>query len=319
MPVNATGGRKANYAKVEEDGLPALDAAVQHGDVIICKRLMASQLGVDKKKRASIVDHSTVLTCSEQMRVDAVFMTTNKDGGRLARIRLRAGRTPVIGDKFSSHHGQKGVIGMTLPAEDMPFTAEGLVPDLVVNPHGLPSRMTVGQLLEMLLGKVCALRGRGGDGTPFSKVEPAAVFEELGRLGFESRGNETFYNGVTGAPLQTTVFVRTSAASPRPFRDLVRVVARRERPSEPGGADRGRGATVQVFRHLSGGLAGARGAFAHERLQAPPPSFGGTFWLSAPRRLTGAQEPSVRGHRKRRVGGPTIIDCGGLYGFAGEV
>ena len=209
VPANAVGARKANYGKVEEDGLPALDAAVNSGDVIICKRLVATQLGVDKKKRASVVDHSTVLAASEPMRVDAVFFTTNKDGGRLTRVRLRAGRTPVIGDKFSSHHGQKGVIGMTLAAEDMPFTADGVVPDLVVNPHGLPSRMTVGQLLEMLLGKVCALRGRSGDGTPFSDVKPSAVCDELGRLGFESRGNEIFFNGVTGEPLETTVYVRS--------------------------------------------------------------------------------------------------------------
>ena len=211
MPGNALGARKANYDKVEADGLPALGAAMESADVVICKRLTASQLGGDRKgKRGNVVDHSTVLTTSETMRVDAAFMTTNKDGARLARVRLRASRVPMIGDKFSSHHGQKGVIGMILPAEDMPFTEDGIVPDLIVNPHGLPSRMTVAQLLEMLLGKLCALEGAVGDGTPFTGESPKRICEALGRCGFESRGNETLFNGVTGEPLQSTVFVRAS-------------------------------------------------------------------------------------------------------------
>jgi DNA-directed RNA polymerase II subunit RPB2 len=141
--VEATilGARKANYCKVEEDGLPPLGSWVDNNDVIIGKHMSASQLGVDKKKKkSSKIDHSTILKSSEPMRVRRVFVSSNKDGARLVRISLDAVRVPEIGDKLSSHHGQKGVIGMILPEADMPFTADGLVPDLIVSPHGLPSR-----------------------------------------------------------------------------------------------------------------------------------------------------------------------------------
>jgi DNA-directed RNA polymerase II subunit RPB2 len=206
IAASVVGARKANYCKVEGDGLPPLGALVENGDVIIGKRMAASQLGSDRKKKTIVVDHSTILKSSEPMRVRRVFLSSNKDGGRLARVCLDAVRVPEIGDKFSSHHGQKGVVGMILPEADMPFAADGLVPDIIVSPHGLPSRMTVGQLLECLLGKLCCLRAETGDGTPFSGVAVADVGEGLRRHGFHDRGEETLFHGVTGEPLKTTVF-----------------------------------------------------------------------------------------------------------------
>lgn len=205
--VSAVGARQANYCKVDADGLPSLGAFVDNGDVIISKRMIASQLGADRKKKLIQVDHSTVLRSSEPMRVRRVHVSSNKDGGRLARVCLDAVRVPEIGDKLSSHHGQKGVIGMILPEVEMPFTADGVVPDIIVSPHGLPSRMTVGQLLECLLGKLCCMEGQVGDGTPFSDTTIEAVGEQLRRHGFHDRGNERLFDSTSGQPLETTVFV----------------------------------------------------------------------------------------------------------------
>lgn len=203
---NTTGARRANYDKIQEDGMPAVGGSVENSDIIICKRMSVTALGADKRSK-TLVDHSTILSACEAMRVHTVFMTSNKDGARMMRIRLYAIRTPQIGDKFSSHHGQKGVIGMVLPEADMPFTADGFPPDLIVNPHGLPSRMTVGQLLESLLGKLCCIEGHIGDGTPFTGLNPRDVSQRLVQHGFQSRGNETLFNGITGEPLETEVFV----------------------------------------------------------------------------------------------------------------
>lgn len=203
----AVGSRKANYCKVDEDGLPSLGSFVDHGDVIISKRMAASQLGSDRKKKTIQVDHSTVLKSSEPMRVRKVYVSSNKDGARLARVCLDAVRVPEIGDKLSSHHGQKGVIGMILPEVDMPFTVDGIVPDIIVSPHGLPSRMTVGQMLECLLGKLCCMEAQTGDGTPFSGVTVDHVGGELRKHGFHDRGNEQLFDSTTGEPLETTVFM----------------------------------------------------------------------------------------------------------------
>jgi DNA-directed RNA polymerase II subunit RPB2 len=123
------------------------------------------------------------------------------------RVRTKAVRTPEVGDKFSSHHGQKGVIGAILPEVDMPFAADGTVPDLMINPHCVPSRMTVAQLIEMLLGKACCLKGCLGVGTPFTGATVEQIGAELSIRGYESRGNEALFNGITGEPLQTSVFV----------------------------------------------------------------------------------------------------------------
>ena len=175
VPNSALGFRKADYSKVEADGLPVLGKEMQSGDVIIGKRMQTTQLGNDRRKLNIVVDHSTILSTSENLRVRKVYITTNKDGARLVRVQLHAPRVPEIGDKFSSHHGQKGVIGIILRGVDMPFTIDGISPDLIINPHALPGRMTVGQLIESLLGKLCCLEGRIGNGTPFNELHPSAM------------------------------------------------------------------------------------------------------------------------------------------------
>jgi DNA-directed RNA polymerase II subunit RPB2 len=209
VPATAIGARRANYDKVEMDGLPPLRAMVLNSDVIIAKRMTTSTLGSDRKKKKDsvTVDHSTVLAASEPMRVNRAYLTSNKDGVRLVRVRLHAVRVPTLGDKFASVHGQKGVIGMVLDECDMPFCTDGSIPDLIINPHAIPSRMTVAQLIESLLGKVCCLEGEDGDGTPFNSTRVEDIAERLGKRGFESKGNETLYNGITGVPFETTIFM----------------------------------------------------------------------------------------------------------------
>lgn len=207
VPSTAIGFRKADYSKLKDDGLPRLGEVMNNGDVVIGKRMQTSQLGNDKKKKSALVDHSTILCTAEAMQVSDVYISTNKDGSRIVRVRLSASRTPEIGDKFSSHHGQKGVIGIILPGVDMPFTCDGMSPDIIINPHALPGRMTVGQLIESLLGKLCCLEGKIGNGTPFNNLSPSQIGDELKKFGFQSRGCETLFNGWTGEPLEVEVCI----------------------------------------------------------------------------------------------------------------
>jgi len=134
-------------------------------------------------------------------------VTEDESGNKLAKVKVRSQMIPETGDKFSSRHGQKGVIGAVIAEEDMPFTEQGIKPDLILNPHSVPSRMTIGHLLEMLSGKAISLSGEDQDGTPFDAVSYDDLKKILHQQGFRSDGKETFYDGVTGERLEGEVFV----------------------------------------------------------------------------------------------------------------
>ena len=150
---------------------------------------------------------SVTIRHGEKGIVDAVLLTETVEGSRLAKIRVRDTRQPEFGDKFASRHGQKGVIGLILSPEDVPFTEFGVVPDLIVNPHAIPSRMSVGQVLEMVAGKAGCLEGKRVDGTPFNQQLESEIKQQLIDHGFESAGCESLYNGVTGERIDAEIFV----------------------------------------------------------------------------------------------------------------
>ena len=197
----------ANYNKVNSQGVIPENTLVEDRDIIIAKVLPIKENKNDFTKTIKYSDESHVYRTHEETYIDKNYIDCNGDGYNFCKVRLRNYRKPVIGDKFSSRHGQKGTIGNIIPEKDMPFTADGLKPDIIINPHAIPSRMTIAQLKETLLGKVLIQLGLFGDGTSFSKFKVSDITKELQKLGYESNGNELMYNGLTGEQLHCSVFI----------------------------------------------------------------------------------------------------------------
>jgi len=199
-----------DYRFLEEDGIIYPEAVVKEGDVVIGKTSPPRFLsGMEEYSLASNIrrENSEYIKHGEKGIVDFVLITESEEGNKLVQVRIRDQRIPEIGDKFTSRHGQKGVIGLIVPQTDMPFSSSGIIPDLIFSPHGIPSRMTISHLLELLGGKVGALAGRHVDGTTFLGEKEVDLRKELLSLGFKESGEETFYNGLNGKKLKAKIFV----------------------------------------------------------------------------------------------------------------
>jgi DNA-directed RNA polymerase II subunit RPB2 len=207
-PTKTKGMKFANYSKLNSKGVMPENSLIENKDIIIGKVVPIKEARNDQTKTIKYKDMSKIMRTSEDCYVDKNYINRNGDGYTFAKVRTRVHRIPVIGDKFSSRHGQKGTIGITLPAESMPHTRNGLVPDIIINPHAIPSRMTIGQLKETSLGKVLLELGLFGDGTSFGTgVDMKLISKELCKNKYHKYGNEILQNGMTGEELETDIFV----------------------------------------------------------------------------------------------------------------
>ena len=197
----------ANYNKINNQGVIPENTLLENRDIIISKIIPIKENRNDHTKLIKYEDNSKTIRTFEELYVDKNYIDRNGDGYNFAKVRTRAVRRPVIGDKFSSRHGQKGTIGNIIPECDMPFTKDGLKPDIIINPHAIPSRMTIGQLKETLLGKVLIELGLFGDGTSFNNLSVDFISKQLLELGYESYGNDVLYNGLTGQQIETNIFI----------------------------------------------------------------------------------------------------------------
>jgi DNA-directed RNA polymerase II subunit RPB2 len=206
-PTKTRGVKFGNYNKLNTAGFIPENELVENRDVIIAKIVPIKENRNDPTKTIKYDDQSKTFRTNEDTYIDKNYTGRNGDGYNFAKVRVRTLRKPIFGDKFSSRHGQKGTVGNIIPECDMPFTKDGHRPDIIINPHAIPSRMTIAQLKETLLGKVLIELGLFGDGTSFGNMDIQTISKELQKIGYESYGNEILYNGLTGDQLETSVFI----------------------------------------------------------------------------------------------------------------
>jgi len=214
--MNTSNMGENDYTRLDERGVARLGSHVdgESNHVLIGKVIdlpPEAWTGPNKEKRYE--DASTVIRSTERGVVDRVIPNENfknnttADDQRFARVRVTEMRLPIIGDKFASRAAQKGTAGMILPTEDMPMTANGLVPDMIMNPHAHPSRMTIAHLLEGVAGKGCALTGTFADSTPWTDLNTEQLGDILQNNGFQRYGDEVMYNGMTGEMMPVAIYI----------------------------------------------------------------------------------------------------------------
>ena len=199
-----------SYRLLEDDGIIAKESTVTGGDILIGKtsppRFMEEYREFESKGPYRR-DTSIGVRPSESGIVDTIVLTQSSDGGKMFKVRIRDMRLPEIGDKFASRHGQKGVVGLLAKAEDLPYTVDGISPDVLINPHAFPSRMTVGMMMESITGKAAALRGKKVDASAFVGEKMEDVKDVMEKAGFKYSGKEIMYDGRTGKPFPVEVFI----------------------------------------------------------------------------------------------------------------
>ena len=194
------------------EGVISARIPVSGNDIIVGKTLEELNKGnndseeKEKDKKPIKNDSSVTIRLNENGIIDTVMMTTDGESYKMVKVKCRNIRIPEIGDKFASRHGQKGRIGMTNRQEDLPFSIEGITPDIIVNPHAIPSRMTIGHLIECLSSKVSSIKGLQSDATPFSNINVDTIAEYLHKLGYQKHGNEVLFNGFTGKKVDMLIF-----------------------------------------------------------------------------------------------------------------
>jgi len=212
VPDKEVKGYKAeeDYRLLEEDGIVYPEATITESDIIIGRTSPPRFLGEMDEFSISanrLRDSSVKIKPGENGKVDMVVVTDNEEGNRLVQLRIRHDRIPEIGDKFASRHGQKGVVGLMVPQQDMPFTVSGITPDLIFSPHSIPSRMTVSHLIEAVAGKAGALSAERIDASAFSNKSEESLREMLSEMGFREDGTERMVNGITGEEFEAKIFI----------------------------------------------------------------------------------------------------------------
>jgi DNA-directed RNA polymerase II subunit RPB2 len=192
-----------DYSRLDENGL------VKENTLIDDKIILIGQVTQTSDNKGVLIDNSVTTKKGQLGYVDKAFLTEGEEGFRIAKIRIREDRSPAIGDKMASRSGQKGTVGLVIPEEDMPFTADGIRPDLIINPHAIPSRMTIGQLVECVLSKLCSINGSFGDCTAYSAK--GSNYDVYGDLliqnGYHKSGCEVLYSGFTGEQLYSEIYI----------------------------------------------------------------------------------------------------------------
>ena len=206
--------KQANWSKIDDNGFPIENEYINENDCYIGKVNVESKyikdandtIFNDNNIQKFYKDKSKIADKTINGKIDKVIIYENNEMKQL-KVRLRKFRIPELGDKMASSHGQKGVCGMVLPQEDMPFTKDGLVPDIIVNPHAFPSRMTIAHLIECVISKLCCLRGNYVDGTLFEDHCTEDYYNMLSTYKYQKYGDEILYNGFTGDQIQTEIFI----------------------------------------------------------------------------------------------------------------
>jgi hypothetical protein len=201
-PTNISSQKPYSYEKLNDDGFVSKNTYVNGNDVIVGKVMPKKANGV-----ITYQDSSLTMKANDDGYVDMNYNGINSEGYKFCKVRIRKNRKPEIGDKCASCSAQKGTIGMIYRHQDMPFTKDGIVPDIIMNPHAIPSRMTIAQLMESIMGKACCHIGAFGDSTPYTDCSVEGIAKVLEMSGMEKYGNEILYNGRTGEQIHTDIFI----------------------------------------------------------------------------------------------------------------